>query len=117
MLNSRAMVVLACVSALAIGCGGGKKRVSRRLPDAPEISRPAPPPPVVANDRRPPIFIETGMASWYGPPYHNRKAANGEIYDMNSLSAAHRTLPLNSIVRVTNLKTSHSAILRITDRG
>ena len=57
------------------------------------------------------------MASWYGPPYHNRKAANGEVFDMNALSAAHRTLPLNSVVRVTNLKTAHSAVLRITDRG
>ncbi len=57
------------------------------------------------------------MASWYGPPYHNRKAANGEIFDMNQPTAAHRTLPLNSIVRVTNLKTEHSTLVRITDRG
>ena len=57
------------------------------------------------------------MASWYGAPYHNRRAANGEIYDMNAMTAAHRTLPLNSIVRVTNLKTGESAVVRITDRG
>ena len=57
------------------------------------------------------------MASWYGAPYHNRKGANGETYDMNALTAAHRTLPLNSIVRVTNLKTGNSALVRITDRG
>jgi len=64
-----------------------------------------------------PIFEQTGMASWYGPPYHNRRGSNGEIYDMNAMTAAHLTLPLGSIVRVTNVKTGHSAILRITDRG
>jgi rare lipoprotein A len=57
------------------------------------------------------------MASWYGAPYHNRRGSNGEIYDMNAMTAAHRTLPLGSIVRVTNVKTGHSALVRITDRG
>jgi len=57
------------------------------------------------------------MASWYGAPYHNRRGSNGEIYDMNAMTAAHLTLPLGSIVRITNLKTEHSAVVRITDRG
>ncbi|HLH09114.1 MAG TPA: septal ring lytic transglycosylase RlpA family protein [Terriglobales bacterium] len=64
-----------------------------------------------------PLLTQTGFASWYGPPYHNRRAANGEIFDMNQLTAAHLTFPMNSIVRVTNLKTHHSTIVRITDRG
>jgi rare lipoprotein A len=64
-----------------------------------------------------PILVETGRASWYGAPYHNRRGSNGEVYNMNAMTAAHRTLPLGSIVRVTNLKTNHSAIVRITDRG
>ncbi|MGA9978615.1 MAG: septal ring lytic transglycosylase RlpA family protein [Candidatus Sulfotelmatobacter sp.] len=64
-----------------------------------------------------PIATETGMASWYGPPYHNRRGSNGEVYNMHAMTAAHRTLPLGSIVRVTNLKTSRSALVRITDRG
>jgi rare lipoprotein A len=64
-----------------------------------------------------PIFEETGMASWYGAPYHNRRGSNGEVYDMHAMTAAHLTLPLGSIVRVTNLKTGHSALVRITDRG
>jgi rare lipoprotein A len=64
-----------------------------------------------------PLFTETGRASWYGPPYHNRRGSNGEVYNMNAMTAAHRTLPLGSIVRVTNLKTGHSAVVRITDRG
>ncbi|HEV8524086.1 MAG TPA: septal ring lytic transglycosylase RlpA family protein [Terriglobales bacterium] len=63
------------------------------------------------------IWVETGLASWYGPPYHNRRASNGELYDMHQMTAAHRTLPLNSIVRVTNLKTASSTVVRITDRG
>ena len=64
-----------------------------------------------------PILVDTGLASWYGAPYHNRHGSNGKIYDMNAMTAAHRTLPLGSIVRVTNVKTGHSAIVRITDRG
>jgi rare lipoprotein A len=64
-----------------------------------------------------PILTETGMASWYGAPYHNRRGSNGEIYNMHAMTAAHRTLPLGSIVRVTNVKTNQSAIVRITDRG
>lgn len=62
-------------------------------------------------------WTETGMASWYGAPYHNRRASNGEIYNMRAMTAAHRTLPLGSIVRVTNLKSGNSVIVRITDRG
>lgn len=64
-----------------------------------------------------PIFEETGTASWYGAPYHNRRGSNGEIYDMNAMTAAHLTLPLGSIVRITNLKTNSSTLVRITDRG
>src|SRR5450432_3505750 len=57
------------------------------------------------------------MSSWYGAPYHNRRGSNGEVYNMHAMTAAHRTLPLGSIVRVTNVKTGHSALVRITDRG
>lgn len=64
-----------------------------------------------------PIATETGRASWYGPPYHNRRGSNGEVYNMHAMTAAHRTLPLGSIVRVTNLKTGDTAVVRITDRG
>ena len=64
-----------------------------------------------------PLATETGFASWYGPPYHNRRGSNGEVYNMNAMTAAHREFPLGSIVRVTNLKTGHAALVRITDRG
>lgn len=72
-------------------------------------------PPIVAPEKS--LYTELGIASWYGPPYHNRRAANGERYDMNQMTAAHRTLPLNSMVRVTNIKTGNSAVVRVTDRG
>jgi len=64
-----------------------------------------------------PLTSEIGLASWYGPPYHNRRGSNGEVYNMHAMTAAHRTLPLGSVVRVTNLKTGHTALVRITDRG
>jgi len=64
-----------------------------------------------------PLMTETGIASWYGAPYHNRRGSNGEVYNMHASTAAHRTLPLGTIVRVTNLKTGNATLVRITDRG
>jgi len=61
--------------------------------------------------------VEEGNASWYGAPFHGRKASNGETYDMNKMTAAHRTLPFDSMVRVTNLSNGKTATVRITDRG
>ena len=62
-------------------------------------------------------YIEEGNASWYGVPFNGRRASNGEIYDMNKLTAAHRTLPFDTMVRVTNLNNGKSTVVRITDRG
>ena len=62
-------------------------------------------------------FSQTGKASWYGPGFHGRKTANGERFDMNTLTAAHRTLPISSYVRVTNLANGKSVVVRINDRG
>jgi rare lipoprotein A len=62
-------------------------------------------------------YAEVGVASWYGPGFHGRPTANGEEYDMNDLTAAHRTLPMPSIVRVTNLENGRSIKLRVNDRG
>jgi rare lipoprotein A len=63
------------------------------------------------------LSTETGLASWYGPPYHNRRGSNGEVYNMHAMTAAHRTLPLGSVVRVTNTRNGQSVLVRITDRG
>lgn len=62
-------------------------------------------------------YKETGIASWYGADFHEGITANGERYDMNAMTAAHRTLPLPSIVKVTNLRNNKTAILRVNDRG
>ncbi len=62
-------------------------------------------------------YDETGIASWYGSKFHGRKTANGEIYDMNAVTAAHKTLPMPSYARVTNLENGRSLVLRINDRG
>jgi rare lipoprotein A len=65
----------------------------------------------------PGVYVELGVASWYGVPFHGRRAADGEIYDMNKMTAAHRTLPFDSVVRVTNLSNGLQTEVRIIDRG
>ncbi|MGF1739349.1 septal ring lytic transglycosylase RlpA family protein [Photobacterium satsumensis] len=62
-------------------------------------------------------FVEEGNASWYGQKFHGHKTSNGEIYDMYSMTAAHKTLPLPSYVKVTNTNNGKSAIVRVNDRG
>jgi rare lipoprotein A len=91
------LYVAAAACILLAGCGG-KKRVS--LPGAARVGS-----------------TETGVASWYGHPYHGRRAANGEIYDMELMTAAHRTLPFGTWVRVKNLSNDKTVDVRITDRG
>lgn len=62
-------------------------------------------------------YEEIGMASWYGADFHNKKTSNGETYNMNDFTAAHRTLPMPSMVRITNLENGRSIKVRINDRG
>ncbi|MDR1040696.1 MAG: septal ring lytic transglycosylase RlpA family protein [Deltaproteobacteria bacterium] len=62
-------------------------------------------------------YKEKGLASWYGEPFHGRKTASGEVYDMNEITAAHKTLPLHTWVEVVNTETRQSILLRINDRG
>jgi rare lipoprotein A len=114
-------------SALLSGCG--HKHTQASVPPPPSLPQEQPtavPPPAEGTNKpelievppnAKPIFTETGMASWYGAPYHNRRGSNGEIYDMHAMTAAHLTLPLGSIARITNVKTGSSAVVRITDRG
>jgi rare lipoprotein A len=80
---------------------------------------PAPPlasAPVPGNLGKP-ISSEVGLASWYGPPYAGRKGADGTVYDQNAMTAAHLTLPMGTMVRVTNLANNESVVVKITDRG
>jgi rare lipoprotein A len=124
-----------CLFLLLAGCSHKPPRVAVAPPppieqkqSAPEGTPPAeaekttppepsPSPEVEVTPESKPLLVETGVASWYGAPYHNRRGSNGEVYDMNAMTAAHRTLPLGSIVRVTNLGSGQFAIVRITDRG
>jgi len=121
--------------ALAAGCGHRQAAYAPPPPPAP-TAEPATPPAVSSSAPLPnakpsasldedaefvashaPIFSETGLASWYGPPYHNRVGADGKVYNEHHLSAAHRTLPLGSLIRVTNVRTGQSSVMRVTDRG
>jgi rare lipoprotein A len=86
------------------GCGHKKKHV-KAIPLAAPMKSVSP------------GYTETGRASWYGHPYHGRPAANGEIYDMETLVAAHRTLPFDTWVRVYDLDTNKTVEVRIIDRG
>jgi rare lipoprotein A len=92
----KALVVAGCLGLALASCGRHKVRA-------------AVPPSVIGP--------EIGIASWYGHPYHGRPAANGEIYDMEQLTAAHRTLPFGTLVHVVNLENNKSVDVRITDRG
>lgn len=111
--------------------GGCAKKVLPPPPSAPPSPAPKTPPPGVPPTSRPyqvlgkwyyPLpdargFRQTGIASWYGKPFHGRKTASGEIYDMYGESAAHKTLPIGTIVRVRNLLTGKEMDIRINDRG
>jgi rare lipoprotein A len=96
------------------------KRSTGPVP-APTTATPAPSPTPKrskpSHSPAPAGYLEEGNASWYGVPFNGRRASNGEIYDMYKLTAAHRTLPFETVVRVTNLTNGKSTIVRITDRG
>ena len=101
----------------------GKAESAKKSTDVPE---PAANPPAVSptpKKNKTPVlpapsgYTEEGNASWYGTPFHGRRASNGEVYDMYKLTAAHRTLPFETMVRVTNLNNGKSTTVRITDRG
>ena len=101
----RTLLIVALLVTLA-GCGHKRRTTVTAVP----------------RTRRTPVVVqpghtEDGVASWYGHPYHGRQAANGEIYDMEKMTAAHRTLPFNTWVRVEDLATKKTTEVRITDRG
>ena len=128
------------VSAYSWGCGGRKPIVGQPPPTGPSATPPdvaenakrstdVPQPPGASKPNSPPKranpaavpvaagYTEEGNASWYGEPFHGRRASNGETYDMYKLTAAHRTLPFETMVLVTNLSNGKSTTVRITDRG
>lgn len=133
------LIALVCCLALATALAGcGKKHVPTR-PDYPtRTTRPAPTPApehkagpspkgtfrpyTIAGKRYHPLstadgYVERGIASWYGRDFHGRKTSNGETYDMHAMTAAHKVLPMNTIIRVTREDTGAAVVLRVNDRG
>ncbi len=111
---------LLCIALLVSSCGGKK----------PPSPQPAPTgklkasqrPYTVMGKRYEPLkthegFSQEGIGSWYGKDFHGKKTSNGEIYDMNALTAAHKTLPLGVFVKVTNKNNGNDVIVRVNDRG
>ena len=97
---------------------GGKSAQPAQSGDAGSTATTMASPPVpVPGSYGKPVSTEIGMASWYGPPYAGRKGADGTVYDQNAMTAAHLTLPMGSMVRVTNLTNNESVVVKITDRG
>lgn len=99
------VILIGFVSLLLFSCAGGKPEIIPAKAEAGITS------PKKVGD------IQYGVSSYYADKFHGRRTANGEIYDMNGISAAHQTLPLNSVVRVTNLENNRILELRINDRG
>ncbi len=115
--SSRAIAITA-LGALAIFCiaCGRKHHMAAQIPSSPQ------PQSASAKHKPAPMavpvgYTEEGIASWYGIPYHGRAAADGEIYDMETLVAAHRLMPFNTWLQVTNLANGKSVNVRIIDRG
>ena len=124
MLSSRSLSAFVLISLLA-GCGAPANRANTyeqqgRQTAAGGIYKIGTPYQIMGSwyyPRENPNYDEVGIASWYGPKFHGRRTANGEIFDMNLLTAAHPTLPMPVRARVTNLENGKSIIVRINDRG
>jgi len=143
--RSAGMAGVALTLVMAVGCGHQRKVTQlpppQALPPVPQAYVPPAYPPqqpaaplgripltpvpkggVSAEDldfvaTHSPILTEEGLATWYTAPYRGRKAANGQVFDDTAMTAAHRTLPMGSLVVVTNMKTGQTGAMRITDRG
>ncbi len=90
---------------------------ARRIPSPAPTTTTTQPPATTATGPVPIVQGEEGIASWYGHPYHGRPTASGEIYNMYAMTAAHRTLPFGTMVRVHDLENGHDVTVRINDRG
>lgn len=116
--SRRNILMAALLPALvAVGCTRRQPAVNppapTPAPSGPVTSQPVPSRPGAL----PGEFTEVGMASWYGAPFDGRRTSDGEVYNMREFTAAHRTLPFNAIVRVTNLDNGQHVDVRINDRG
>ena len=111
------VTMVAAAWLVAAGCAtavDGTRSPTTSVPPPPSTS---PPPPPLAKPAPSPPEFQTGKASWYGDAHHGKKTASGELYDMRELTAAHRSLPLGTRVRVVNVENNRSVVVRINDRG
>jgi rare lipoprotein A len=116
---------LAFILVFVAGCAHHNTSTVTQPPGQTPVPQPAQPPsptsgaPPAAEHQRAIAgqYVEEGVASWYGAPFDGHRTSNGEIYDMHQFTAAHRTLPFNSVVRVTNLQNGKQTEVRINDRG
>ena len=127
------LLLLASAALLIGGCGGSPKKAGAGVDggsDMPDATPKVEPKSRYGNMKSYVVFgktyypkpssrgyVERGIASWYGPKFHGRKTSSGEPYDMHQMTAAHKTLPLPTYARVTNLENGRSTIVRINDRG
>ena len=116
------MAVAACASSVPAGVPSGRYPDNDELPKGDQgVKRKIGNPYKVAGNwyypKEDPSYDEIGVASWYGKDFHGKKTANGEYFNMNALTAAHKTLPLPTFVKVTNISNGRSLVLRVNDRG
>jgi len=120
-MTKRILLVFSCLVFMA-GCASKKTHMAS-TPDASRpAARPGQKPYTVLGKRYEPLashegFVQSGVASWYGRDFHGKKTSNGEVYDMNGLTAAHKTLPLGVYVKVQNTENGREAVVRVNDRG
>ena len=116
-MNIYRIIFLTLLSAVLSACGPEPGFQTSAPPPGVKIGEPYKVAGKWYTPQEEPGYNQVGIASWYGPDFHNKQTANGETFNMNALSAAHTTLPMPSYVRVTNLENRRSMILRINDRG
>jgi rare lipoprotein A len=113
--------IVCLLGGVLAGCGGGYRTRVIETPATAELKGHQKPYTVNGRIYQPMArcdgFVQEGLASWYGPNFHGKKTSNGEIYDMHAMTAAHKTLPLGTSVRVVNRTNGRQEIVRINDRG
>ena len=117
---TKRILCLACCIVLAIACA--PKRAPMTTDALRSKTRASQKPYTVNGQRYEPLashecFVQTGVASWYGKDFHGKKTSNGETYDMNAMTAAHKTLPLGVFVKVRNTNNGRETVVRVNDRG
>jgi len=119
---TKQLVFFLCSLLLISACAPKKPNLTRS-PEAPGPQTKASQKPYIVNGQRyEPLvshegFVQTGVASWYGKDFHGKKTSSGEKYNMNAMTAAHKTLPLGVFVKVKNTRNGQEAIVRVNDRG